>query len=150
MKRTLAILTLAGLSLTAVAVRAAAPAAPAPVILTPDAIKWVAGTGDMKMVKIAILYGDPTKAGSQYAVRYKIPDGTSLPPHMHGGLEQVTVLSGSFLVGLGKTVDASKMQIMPAGSFAAIPPNVAHYAKTKGETVLEVHGIGPATDKAVK
>ena len=118
MKRTLTILAVAGLSLAAVAVRAAAPA---PVILTPDAIKWTDGTADMKGVKIAILYGDPTKAGSQYAVRYKIPGGVALPPHMHGGLEQVTVLSGTFLVGLGAKVDAAKMKALPPGTFAAIP-----------------------------
>jgi quercetin dioxygenase-like cupin family protein len=145
MKRTLAILTLAGLSLTAVSVRAAAPAAPAPVIIKADAVKWGPGTGAMKGTQVAVLYGDPSKAGSQYAMRVKCPDGMALPPHKHALAEQVTVLSGTFVVGVGTKMDDTKTVALPAGSFVQVPAGVPHYAKCKGETVVEAHGLGKFT-----
>jgi quercetin dioxygenase-like cupin family protein len=150
MKRSLAILTLAGLSLTAVAVRAAAPAAPAPVIIKADAVKWSPGTGALKGAQIAVLYGDPNKAGSQYAMRLKLPDGTAIGPHTHANMEQVTVISGTFLVGVGKKVDAAKMIALPAGSFVEVPAGLPHYARAQGETVLEGHGVGKFTMDPVK
>jgi hypothetical protein len=32
---------------------------------------------------------------------------------------------------------------LPAGSFMHMPKEMPHYALMKGETVLQVHGIGP-------
>jgi quercetin dioxygenase-like cupin family protein len=148
MKRTFALLSVVALTLVAASVRAAAPAAPT--IVTPTTLKWVAGTGAMKGVSIATLYGDPSKAGAQYAYRLKIPDGGKFGPHTHGLLEEVTVVSGTCLVGLGTKWDDKKLTALPAGSFAAIPANVPHFAAAKGETVLEVHGTGPASMTMLK
>jgi quercetin dioxygenase-like cupin family protein len=148
MKRTFVLLATAALVLFAAGVRAAAP--PAPTIVLPSAVKWVAGTGDEKGTWSAVLYGDPTKKGSEYAVRLKFPDGFKFPAHAHGGAEQVTVLSGTLMVGLGKKFDATKLTALPAGSFAMIPANLPHYAAAKGETVIEIHGIGPESMTMVK
>jgi quercetin dioxygenase-like cupin family protein len=145
MKRTLTILAIAGLSLVAVAVRAAAPTAPAPVIIKADAVKWAPGTGPMKGMQVAALYGDPNKAGAQYALRVKCPDGMVLPPHKHALEEQVTVVSGTFVVGVGTKMDDAKTVALPAGSFVQVPAGVPHYAKCKGETVIEAHGVGKFT-----
>jgi len=35
------------------------------------------------------------------------------------------------------------MKTLPAGAFGLIPARMHHYAKAKGETVLQLHGIGP-------
>jgi len=70
--------------------------------------------------------------------------------HTHPMLEQVTVISGTFLVAVGSTWDASKLTALPAGTFVAIPPNTPHYAQAKGATIVEVHGIGPDKMDMVK
>jgi quercetin dioxygenase-like cupin family protein len=144
MKRTFVILTIASLSVAAVAARAAGPAA-APVIIKADAVHWAPGTGPMKGMQVAALYGDPNKAGAQYTLRVKCPDGMVLPPHKHALEEQVTVVSGTFLVGVGTKMDDAKTVALPAGSFVRVPAGVPHYAKCKGETVVEVHGVGKFT-----
>jgi len=148
MKRTFALLSVAALTLVAASVRAAAPAAPT--IVLPSAVKWVAGTGAEKGTWSAVLYGHPDKKGSEYAVRLKFPDGFKFPAHVHGAAEQVTVISGTLLVGLGKKFDASKLTALPPGAFAEIPPNVPHYAAAKGETIIEIHGVGPESMTMVK
>ena len=148
MKRTFALLLVAALMLVAASVRAAAPAAPT--IVQPSAIKWVAGTGDEKGTWSAVLFGNPDKKGSEYVVRLKFPDGFKFPAHVHGGAEQVTVISGTLLVGLGKKFDASKLTALPPGAFAEMPSNVPHYAAAKGETIIEIHGVGPGSTTMVK
>ena len=94
---------------------------------------------------MAVLSGDPSKAGSQYTVRLKLPDGVRIAPHQHGDTENVTVISGTLLVGVGSTFEASKMLALPAGSYASIPSGTPHYAMAKGETILQVNGVGPAS-----
>ena len=37
----------------------------------------------------------------------------------------------------------SQMKTLPAGAFGVIPAGMHHYAKANGETVLQLHGIGP-------
>jgi hypothetical protein len=32
---------------------------------------------------------------------------------------------------------------MPAGTFAALEPGVRHFAESEGETILQLHGVGP-------
>ncbi len=123
--------------------------ADAPVIIQPANVKWEPVKG-MTGLESATLWGDPSATGGQYAIRYKLPDGFRFPPHTHPASEQVTVLSGTFLVGVGKTVDASKMLALPAGSYVEVPANLPHYAQAKGETILEVHGIGPDTINMLK
>ena len=125
-----------------------AVAAPAPTVVTPDKVTWMTGTGPMAGAQIAILSGDPQKAGP-YTIRIKLPAGGSVPPHFHGDTENVTVLSGSLWVGLGDTVDQSKMMQLPAGSFVSIPQGVHHYAMAKEDTIVQVHGMGPFTVTAV-
>ncbi len=95
--------------------------------------------------KMAVLSGDPSKAGARYTVRLKIPDGTRLPAHTHGDSEDVTVISGTLLVGVGSAFDAGKMLALTAGSYASIPSGTPHFAMAKGETVVQVNGVGPAS-----
>jgi hypothetical protein len=52
-------------------------------------------------------------------------------------------LKGTFLVGMGETFDESKLQPMNVGNFAALPKEMRHFALSKGETIVQVHGAGP-------
>src|SRR5262245_2054331 len=66
--------------------------------------------------KMAVLQGDPSKAGV-YAVRLDMPDGYKIAPHFHPTDEHVTVISGTFLIGMGDKVEPAKMMTLPAGGF---------------------------------
>ena len=55
----------------------------------------------------------------------------------------MTVLSGAFHVSMGDTFDASKAKAMSAGSFITVSAKSNHFAFTKEETVIRVHGMGP-------
>lgn len=115
-----------------------------PTIVTPATVAWAAGIGPFTGTQIAVVEGDPSKAGP-YTVRVKIPDGGRFAPHSHADVEHVTVISGTLLVGLGDAMDVSKMKALDAGSYVVIPSGLHHFAMSRGETVLQIHGTGPST-----
>ena len=39
--------------------------------------------------------------------------------------------------------DSSGARVLPAGSYTGIPADVRHAAAARGETVLQIHGMGP-------
>lgn len=90
----------------------------------------------------AILEGDPAKAGP-FTLRLRLPDGYRLPPHYHPAVEHVTVLQGTFILGMGDKVDTSKEKPLAAGSFAVMPTGMRHFARAQGETIVQLHGTGP-------
>ena len=96
----------------------------------------------LRAAKLAVLEGDPTKAGS-YTMRLWMPDGYTIPPHFHLADEHVTVVEGTFLVGMGGTLDPSKFAALPVGSFGMLPPRMQHFARARGVTVIQLHGMGP-------
>jgi quercetin dioxygenase-like cupin family protein len=112
-------------------------------IHSPAAIEWKEGPASLpKGAKIAILEGDPSKPGS-FVFRVKLPDGYRVPPHTHPKVERITVISGTFNVGMGGVFDAEKTRAMPAGSYGFWPAGMEHFVWAKGETVLQFHGEGP-------
>jgi quercetin dioxygenase-like cupin family protein len=123
----------------------------APTVVVPGTENYAAAPSPFPNgVMIAVLSGDPTIAGAPYTLRIKLPDGARLPVHTHGGTENVTVITGTFLVAVGKTFDTSMMKALPAGAYVSIPPNLAHYAMAKGLTVVDVSGIGPESTSFLK
>jgi len=44
---------------------------------------------------------------------------------------------------MGEKFDESKLQPMNAGNFTVVPKEMRHFGMTKGETIIQVHGIGP-------
>jgi quercetin dioxygenase-like cupin family protein len=108
------------------------------------AVKWGPGPDFLPAgVGFAALQGDPGKAGGYWTIRLHLPDGFKFPSHFHPTDEHVTVLSGTFVVGMGDTVDLSKAQTLSAGGFITAPANAHHYATARGETVVQVSGEGP-------
>ena len=53
--------------------------------------------------EIAVLSGNPDEAGAPFVIRIKNPNGAKIPPHWHPGDEHITVLAGTFVVGMGRT-----------------------------------------------
>lgn len=125
---------------------AAAPAASDnAIIIIGGQEQWMPGTGPMKGVMVAAMSGDPTKPGP-YIIRVKVPPNTTLGAHYHGDAENVTIISGTFYVGLGDKVDKSKLTALKAGAFAHLNAGVKHYALTKADgAVLEISGTGPSS-----
>ncbi len=112
-------------------------------IALPDQMTWGPAPAVLPVgAKLAVLEGDPTKSGA-FTMRLLMPDGYQIPPHFHPATEHVTVISGALMVGMGEKFDESQMKTLPAGTFGLIPAGMHHYAKAKGETVLQLHGIGP-------
>ncbi|MCI0640846.1 MAG: cupin domain-containing protein [Gemmataceae bacterium] len=112
-------------------------------IYAPADLKWQVGPPSIPAgAKMAILEGHPGKDGP-FVMRLKFPDGYRIPPHMHPKPERLTVLSGVFNIGMGDTFDSSKGKVMPAGAFGTWAPGMKHYVWAKGETVVQLHGIGP-------
>ncbi len=112
-------------------------------LFTADKIKWQFGPPSLpKGAMIAVLEGDPTKEGP-FVFRVKIPDGYRVPPHTHPKTERVTVVSGTFNIGMGDKFDPAATRPMPAGTYGFWPAGMKHFVWAKGETVLQFHGMGP-------
>jgi quercetin dioxygenase-like cupin family protein len=95
-----------------------------------------------KGAQFAVFQGDPGKSGA-YTIRMKLPAGYVIAPHFHPTDENVTVISGHFLVGMGDNVDKSKAQTLSPGGFITAPAQAHHFAVASDEVVVQVHGIGP-------
>lgn len=117
-------------------------AKPEPVFITAEEIKW----GDVPPAlppgaQIAVLYGDPFKKNA-FTVRLKMPDGYKIPPHWHTQDEQLSILSGTFVLHMGDTMDSPAHELS-AGAYHFLPGKAHHAAEVKGETILQLHGMGP-------
>lgn len=94
--------------------------------------------------EMAVLQGDPSVAGALFTIRLRLPDGYVLPPHWHPTDEHVTVIKGTFRVGLGDTFDRKAfLPALRAGGFISAPANANHFAQAKGRTIVQVHAVGP-------
>jgi len=113
-------------------------------IFTPDAIQYGPAPSFVQPgAQLAVLEGDPMASTGDYTVRLKMPDGYRIAPHWHPKRENVTVISGTFKVGMGDKFDESSMLTFPAGSFAYLDPDMHHYAMASGEVVVQIHGMSP-------
>jgi hypothetical protein len=112
-------------------------------LYAPADVKWKDGPGSLPPgAKFAVLEGDPSKEGP-FTMRLMFPDGYKIAPHWHPKVERITVISGTFNLGMGDKFDQAATKAMPAGTYGFWPAEMKHFAWTKGETVLQLHGIGP-------
>ena len=103
-------------------------------------LKW---TPIMKGCDLAGVSGDSNAEGAPFVLRIRCADGTKVPAHWHPTDENLTVLKGTFLVGMGETFEEAKLQTMNVGNFLTMPKEMRHFAICKGETIVQVHGMGP-------
>jgi quercetin dioxygenase-like cupin family protein len=116
---------------------------PGPALHWPDTLVWTDGPPSLPPgAKIAVLEGDPAKKGP-FVFRVKVPDGYRVPPHTHPRPERVTVIAGSFHLGMGEKFDPKHAQTLPAGTYGTWPAGMAHFVWAEGETVVQFHGDGP-------
>lgn len=112
-------------------------------LVTPKDIQWGAAPPSVPPgAQAAVLYGDPGKEG-MFAFRLKLPKDYHIAPHTHPKPEIVTVISGTARLGMGTAADHGKAQVLPAGSFFALSPGMAHYFFADEDTVIQLNSNGP-------
>jgi hypothetical protein len=87
--------------------------------------------------------GDMDKPGLPFVIRIHHDAGYVVLPHTHPEDENITVLKGSWALGMGRRVKMSELEPMELGAFGFVPKEMAHFGYAKVETILQVHGIGP-------
>jgi len=134
---------------TAAPAAAATTAAAPGMVLTPansvpQPFVWVKAPAAYPAgLEIMLIEGDTSKP-VPFTLRFKFPDGYVLPPHQHPIEEHVTVIQGTFVVGMGTSGKRETAIEMPVGSFILLPALTQHYVFAKGVTITQVHGIGPS------
>lgn len=121
---------------------ASAQQAPGHVMVQPEELKWADVPSLPKGAKIAVIEG-PMSEAVPFTVRIKLPANFQIPAHSHAGIEHVTVMSGTFNLGMGDKLDKAKTMALKPGSVAIMQPKMNHFAWTQDETIVQVHGIGP-------
>jgi anti-sigma factor ChrR (cupin superfamily) len=114
-----------------------------------DSTHKIVHTGDLKWTpiikgcEIALVEGNLDAEGQPFVARFHCSDGAKTPPHWHPTDENITVLKGAFLVGMGESFDESKLRAMNFGNFMLMPKEMRHFGMAKGDLILQVHGTGP-------
>ncbi|MEY3721716.1 MAG: hypothetical protein RL618_2235 [Pseudomonadota bacterium] len=111
-------------------------------ITFPENIVWKdAGHG----VKIAVVYGDPSKPG-QYVIRAHFPPGVMSSPHFHGEDRHVTVIQGTWNAGKDDSWDPAATVPLKTGSYMFHPAGGVHYDGSAGAegAIVQIVGMGPS------
>ena len=112
-------------------------------MVAPSDIKWADGPPSLPPgAKLAILEGDPAKPGP-FTIRLQFPAGYKIQAHTHPTDERVTVISGTFHMGMADKFDEAAGHEMVMGSFAIMPAGMKHFAWASSETVVQVQSTGP-------
>jgi hypothetical protein len=115
-------------------------------VLAPAELKWGPASPALPAgATSSLISGDPAKEGQPFVIRVKFPDGYRIAPHWHPTDEHVTVMQGTFMIGMGEKFDKAALKSLPIGGYAHTVAKTPHFATTKGETIVQVHGIGPFT-----
>ena len=110
--------------------------------LAPQDIRWFTPAYYTDGRQRAHLRGDSSKGGD-WIDRVRIPGGSRVLAHTHPGDEIVTVIEGTWYLGLGERFDETKLKAYPAGSFILIPAGVPHFlAAREGPVIVQVSGRG--------
>jgi quercetin dioxygenase-like cupin family protein len=113
-------------------------------MVAPADLKWADVPSLPPGAKIAVIEG-PMNEAKPFTIRLLFPADYQIPAHFHGGIEHVTVINGTFNMGMGDKLDSKATQALGPGSVAIMQPGTRHFAWTKEETVVQVHGVGPWT-----
>lgn len=114
-------------------------------ILLPDQLQWQpAPPGLPPGAELAVLHGDPGAEGKPFVARLKMPAGYYVAPHSHSIDENLTIVSGAMIYGMGKKADKSSARTLPAGTYLFLPGNETHFVWAgENGTVLEIQAMGP-------
>jgi quercetin dioxygenase-like cupin family protein len=113
------------------------------VLVPADKVQW--GTAPPVLpagAEIAVLEGNPAEKGP-VTLRLRLPAKYDIPAHWHSMTERLTVLSGTFHVGMGDKIDRQASQTLEPGGFVSLPASMRHFAWTTAPTVVQISLEGP-------
>jgi len=143
MKATRFVLFLFSAIMTAAAITAAALAQSAHAIVPADKVQFGPAPDILPAgAQLAVLEGNPAEKGA-VVMRLKLPANYKIPAHWHSMDERVTVLSGTFNVGMGDKLTTQGSQALTAGGFVSLPAKMHHFAYTSAPTVVQINLEGP-------
>jgi hypothetical protein len=146
--RNLKIMTsLAALVLVSVTIAAASadqhPATEGHISVLPSDLEWGPAPSVGPGAQIAVIEGD-LKAAAPFTFRLKLPPNFKVGVHTHPVVERVTVMSGTFHLGIGDKFEPAKAKAYPVGGVAMMPAGMPMFVyTTQEETIIQVHGTGP-------
>ena len=110
--------------------------------LAPQDIRWFTPSYYTDGRQRAQLLGDSSKGGT-WIDRVKIPGGSRVRAHTHPSDEVVTVIDGTWYLGIGEKFDEAQLKAYPSGSFIIIPAHVPHFVATReGPVIVQLGGDG--------
>ena len=137
-----ALFTFASL-ITVVAQADEKPLAEGHVSVLPSDLKWSPAPSVAPGAQIAVIEGD-LKAAVPLTFRVSLPANSKVGVHTHPVVERVTVISGTFYLGVGDKFEAEKARAYTSGGVAIMPVGMPMYAyTTKEEAIIQIHGTGP-------
>ena len=111
-------------------------------MILPNDLKWSDVPSLPPGAKIAVIEG-PMSEAVPFTVRLKLPANYRIPAHWHPAVERVTVLSGTFYMGVGDKLDTQSSMALTPGSIMILQPKTHHFAWNKEEVVVQLNGVGP-------
>ena len=116
--------------------------------ITPEQTVWK-DVPEGHGVQMAVVSGDPTKAGL-YVIRVKFPPGIMSAPHFHPEDRHAVVLRGTWYTGTDDSWDPDKTVALKPGSYMKHPAGAVHYDGAKDEEVIvQIAGYGPSGTKEI-
>jgi quercetin dioxygenase-like cupin family protein len=114
------------------------------VTLDAEALTWrpLQPPGFPPGMQVAVIHGDRTKP-MPFTIRLRFPTGYRFPAHRHPAAEHLTVITGSLVFGAGERFDERNLRRYDAGDFLIAPAGMSHFGGASGETVVQLHGMGP-------
>jgi anti-sigma factor ChrR (cupin superfamily) len=111
-------------------------------MVTPNDLKWADVPSLPPGAKIAVIEG-PMSEAVPFTIRLKFPPNYQIPAHWHPAVERVTVLQGTFYMGVGDRLDTAKSMALAPGSIMILQPKTNHFAWNKEEVIVQLNGTGP-------
>ncbi len=112
-------------------------------LLNTSNLQWKEGPASLPPgSKIAAMEGDMSKEGP-FTVRLMLPKNYKISPHWHPAIEHVSVIKGAFYMGAGEQFNEGTATKLSEGGFAVMPIRTVHYAFTKKNATIQLHGVGP-------
>lgn len=115
---------------------------PTHVMMSPEQMQWADLPALPPGAKGTVIEG-PLDQPVPFTIRVRFPANYRIPPHWHPAIEHVTVLSGTFNMGLGNKFDRGATMTLTAGSVGIMPTKTPHFAWTDRATEVQLHGVGP-------
>ena len=92
--------------------------------------------------RVAVISGDPTKAGP-FTVRIDMPPDYAVRPHHHPVSEELRVLEGTLHLGKGSKWDQAAFKTVEPDQPVTNKAKEPHFVHAASRVVLEVQSTGP-------